>query len=222
LCQAVTELNYVARCYAVDTWAGDSQTGYYGDSVYNDLVAYHRQYASFSQLLRMSFDSALERFPERTIDLLHIDGLHTYEAVKNDYMKWLPKVSDRGIILFHDTAVTEPGFGVHELWAELSNQYPHFAFEHGYGLGVLAVGPSQSPEVLGLLDAANRAPSGTRMLFSSLGAKIVLTVQLEKKNQELQKLQSQVTTVRSSHAYRWGGKLIWPLRMVKSAFRGTN
>jgi hypothetical protein len=215
MCQAVTALGHAARCYAVDTWAGDPHTGFYGESVYNDLKAHHQQYASFSHLLRMPFDDALKRISDRSIDLLHIDGFHTYDAVKADYTNWLPKMSDRGVILFHDTAVTERDFGVHKLWSELSDQFPNFAFEHGYGLGVLAVGRNQSPGVTGFLEVANRFPSAIRNLFSSLGARMSL-------RHELEEARSQLRAVRNSRDYRWGARLIGPLRSIKSAFRSTN
>jgi hypothetical protein len=49
------------------------------------LKAHHKQYESFSQLLCMTFDEALQQVADESVDLLHIDGLHTYEAVKRDY-----------------------------------------------------------------------------------------------------------------------------------------
>ena len=218
-CQAVAELCYEARCYAVDTWTGDSHTGLYDDGVYNDLKAHHQQYASFSQLLRMPFDDALKIISDRSIDLLHIDGFHTYDAVKADYLNWLPKMSERGVILFHDTAVTERDFGVRKLWAELSDQFPSFAFEHGYGLGVLAVGRNQSPDVANFLEVANRYSPGIHKLFSSLGEKVSLSLQMRR---ELEQLRSQLARIRISRAYRWGSTLVRPLRTIELALRGTN
>lgn len=171
-CQAVRETGAGANCYAVDTWAGDAHTGPYGDDVYENLKAHHQRYESFSQLLRMTFDEALQHIPDKSVDLLHLDGLHTHEAVKRDYNTWLPKMSERGIILFHDTVVTQRDYGVHQLWRELTPSFPHFNFEHGCGLGVLAVGTDQPEAVKNFLQTANANAFTTRELFSSLGRRL--------------------------------------------------
>jgi cephalosporin hydroxylase len=177
-CQAVTTLGLATKCYAVDTWAGDPDAGYYGEEVFDDLNEHHKQYDSFSKLLRMKFDDALRQITDKSVDLLHIDGLHSYEAVQHDYEAWLPKMSERGVILFHDTAVTQPGFGVHKLWRELSANFPHFNFDHGHGLGILAVGKEQAEGMEMFLKTANQRASETRQLFSVLGHQ--LQVECEK------------------------------------------
>ena len=171
-CQAVVATGSKTRCYAVDTWAGDADAGFYGQEVYEDLKAHHQQYESFSKLLRMTFDDALRDIADNSVDLLHIDGLHSYEAVRRDYETWLPKVSNRGLVLFHDTMVTDRGFGVHKFWAEISKGFPHFNFEHGYGLGLLAVGREQPETIQQLLNTFNARPVATRQLFSALGGRL--------------------------------------------------
>lgn len=40
----------------------------------------------------------------KPIDLIFIDGDHTYEAVKQDFEEWYPHVKAGGVILFHDSA----------------------------------------------------------------------------------------------------------------------
>jgi hypothetical protein len=155
-CHAVAARGLTTRCFAVDTWLGDAQAGAYGEDVYADLKRFNDAYYSgFSILLRCTFDEALQRFPDQRVDLLHIDGQHGYEMVRHDFETWLPKLTDQAVVLFHDTAVREPTFGVWRLWDELRQQYPSFAFEHGYGLGVLAVGRTPAPPVAALCALAS-------------------------------------------------------------------
>lgn len=210
-CQAVEALGSAATCRAVDTWEGDAHAGAYGGDVYENLKAHHRPYEPFSQLLRMTFDAALEKVPDGSVDLLHIDGLHTYEAVKHDFETWRPKMSESGIVLFHDTMVLEREFGVHRLWAEISPACPSFNFEHGYGLGVLAVGPKQSESVTRFLQTANANPAGTRALFSALGRRLQADTLLEYSEREVARMQG----IEHSRDYRWGRKIVGPLRQLK-------
>ena len=41
-----------------------------------------RSTVTFSSLLRMDFADARDHIEDGSVDLLHIDGLHTYEAVR--------------------------------------------------------------------------------------------------------------------------------------------
>jgi len=80
------------------------------------------------------FDDVVKTW-NKPIDILHIDGLHTYEAVKNDFEKWSPFVKENGIILFHDTMVNNPEFGVNRFFNEIN--LPKTNFKHCNGLGVV-------------------------------------------------------------------------------------
>ncbi|HLV99369.1 MAG TPA: class I SAM-dependent methyltransferase [Ktedonobacterales bacterium] len=171
-CQAVSALQCGTTCVAVDSWLGDVHVGRYGSDVYEELCAYQREhYSSFASLLRSTFDSALAHFEDASIDLLHIDGTHTYEAVKHDFEQWLGKMSSRGVVLLHDIHEHLRDFGVFQLWKELKQQYPTCEFSHGHGLGVVATGAELPEGLLCLLQAMNSDPT-VAWYFQILGERI--------------------------------------------------
>ncbi|WP_200946381.1 glycosyltransferase [Rhodanobacter sp. Root480] len=173
-CQAIRHLGAETHCTAIDSWEGDAHARKYADDVYLGLKAYHDPlYGSFSYLKRAFFEDAVADFADGSIDLLHIDGLHSYEAVRNDFETWLPKLSDRAVVLFHDTQVRDRGFGVYRLIEELAGHYPTFDFAHSNGLGVVQVGAHAPEEFKAFMQAAQAEPERMRECFSQLGQTIV-------------------------------------------------
>ncbi len=138
-CQAAKDNNLNCALFSVDTWVGDKHAGEYDESVYELVTKTVKTYFPEQNitLLRKLFSEALEDFDDNSIDVIHIDGYHTYEAVSNDFNTWLPKLKPEGIILFHDTS-QETGYGSHAFWTEITKKYQHwFEFSHSWGLGVL-------------------------------------------------------------------------------------
>jgi hypothetical protein len=202
-CQAVRTLELRTNCYAVDTWKGDSHAGTLDDAVFEKLKSYHDSlYGHFSTLLRSTFEEALKRFPDNSIDLLHIDGFHTYDAVRKDFEDWLPKMSARGIILFHDISERQADFGVWKLWSELTSRYPSFAFEHGHGLGVLAVGESMPIETETLFNADAETDGLIRRFFEELGTRIEAVRAFKEQQQTIESLRAHERAFHHSRVLR--------------------
>ncbi len=182
--QAVKQLALPAACYAVDTWQGDEHTNKseaaYAGNVFEDLRRHHDpRYGGFSTMVRSTFEEAVGAFADGSIDFLHIDGYHTYEAVRGDFETWAPKLSRRAVVLFHDINERGGTFGAWRFWDEVKDRHPSFHFLHGHGLGVLAVGPEQPESIRWLTGLDAGAVAVTRDFFAARGRAIQMQVDLE-------------------------------------------
>lgn len=155
-CKTIKRLNVPCEAVAVDTWGGwggEFQSGKftkeYWDDVYKNVQKMNEEYSNFSKLLRMAFDDAVHLVPDNSVDLLHIDGCHKYEAVANDWKKWKPKLTKDGVVLFHDTNVrnSKRNFGVWRLFEEIGKDWHTFEFLHCFGLGIASKNPDTLPEL---------------------------------------------------------------------------
>ena len=144
-CQAVKDGGLDTELVAVDTWEGDEHTGRYGPGYLEqfDLV-WRTSFAGLTvRQIKRPFDDARAEVADASLDLLHLDGCHTYDAARHDYETWAETVRPDGIILFHDIAVRDDGrgFGVYRLWDELKASHATAEFRHSFGLGVLFKAP---------------------------------------------------------------------------------
>jgi predicted O-methyltransferase YrrM len=95
----------------------------------------------------------------RKIDILFIDGDHTYDGVKQDFLNYRHFVREGGIIVFHDIAPdyltrygTQTGRwagDVPRFWNQVKSKYPFYEFvedpeQDGLGIGAIRYSPDVS------------------------------------------------------------------------------
>lgn len=78
----------------------------------------------------------------RSIDLLFIDGDHSYEGVKTDYQLYSPLVASGGLIAFHDIVPcpADRRCGVPQFWQELKGARQVMEFVADWGQGAFGIG----------------------------------------------------------------------------------
>lgn len=93
------------------------------------------------------------RLGSKRFDLLFIDGDHSYEGVKQDFLLYAPLVRKGGLVAFHDIVPDDfarygkpsgncYSGGVHIFWTEIKKQFVHHEFidnhyQNGFGIGVI-------------------------------------------------------------------------------------
>jgi hypothetical protein len=210
--EATRRLGLDCTISALDSWEGDDHAGFYGDEVYRSVAeVVASEYPDTVRLLRGYFEQSRPLIADDSVDLLHIDGRHEYEDVLADYSAWRPTVREGGIILFHDIAEHERGFGVWKLWAQLREQHPSFEFEHGHGLGVLAIGAPAAAPLAALFEADETTADLIRAEYERLGEAV-------SRQQQIEPLLRELEEVYGSHSWRLTG----PLRKIARMLPGRN
>ena len=157
--QAIKDFGLDTEFYAIDTWEGDSLT-VYGEKehVYeaykkvNDI--YFNEQKSY--MIRMTFDDAAKKFSNHSVNVIHIDGSHEYRDVKHDYQTWISKMSENGIMIFHDISedkVLGNTMGSHIFWEELKKEQPYTCeFDFSFGLGIVFLSENTYKDFLNKVD----------------------------------------------------------------------
>jgi len=83
----------------------------------------------------------------QSLDILFIDGDHTYQGVKRDFLAYSPLVRRGGVVAFHDIVEhpKDSGCEVSRFWEEIKEQYRHEEIienpQQGWaGIGILYMG----------------------------------------------------------------------------------
>jgi len=125
----------IGSIYGIDWFQGDDHAGHRDtlndvDNLYQDLIKWYG--VSNIEFIKSDFADAAKSW-DKKIDILHVDGFHSYEAVKKDYENWIGFCNDDAVILFHDTESFPETVG------KFFNELDGFKFNrtNSAGLGVL-------------------------------------------------------------------------------------
>ena len=79
----------------------NTQNGYNWDTIYNEFQTNTRFFDNIILHKDFSYNVA-DKFEDKSMDFIYIDGDHSYDQVKQDLEMYLPKLKDNGIIGGHD------------------------------------------------------------------------------------------------------------------------
>jgi predicted O-methyltransferase YrrM len=130
----------------------DLPGGKFGGGYGQFRAAIYRRFSSKGQTLhllrcnshdRSTFEKARQLFGDAPIDLLFIDGDHTYEGVKADWEMYSPLVRPGGMIVFHDIGKNYDDTEVKKLWDSIKPNFNcrEYAIDRQgyYGVGIVFV-----------------------------------------------------------------------------------
>lgn len=120
---------------AVDTWQGDPHAGYYPEDVWRQFSWLRSELGLEDVIkpLRMTFQEAAAQITE-PIDLLHIDGWHTFKAVRQDLKLFRGKLAPGATVIFHDVNAHFVGMRIFWLWLSLNRPTALVPYSHGLGV----------------------------------------------------------------------------------------
>merc|ERR1712086_416150 len=86
------------------------------DVRYASALARILRFSNRAHLMRMYSGDAATWIQDGSLDLVFVDGLHSYEGVSSDLWSWISKICPDGILAGHDYDAQLPGVpaAVHE------------------------------------------------------------------------------------------------------------
>ncbi|HEY8164295.1 MAG TPA: class I SAM-dependent methyltransferase [Gemmatimonadaceae bacterium] len=139
--------NGLGRLYAIDP---HTQTAWNDLESVDTFLTMRRHVADFGldgiiEMVRSTSADAAATWNEK-IDLLFIDGDHSYEGVKADWERFSPFVSEFGVVVFHDTIWDrrpDPRYAREDMGVPLFVEelriagYPVVTVDHDFGVSIV-------------------------------------------------------------------------------------
>ena len=160
-CQAVDKLGIEARCTGIDHWEGDRFTRPDPDAGATPRRHNEQLYQEFSDLVSADLIGAEARFPDETVDLLHVDVALTPPVIDSLLHDWPRKLSHRAVVALHGTRTRCETPEAADFLARIRARHRTFEIEDGEGLTLALIGTEQ-PERLARLAALEPGSAGGR------------------------------------------------------------
>ncbi|VTZ51655.1 conserved hypothetical protein [Methylocella tundrae] len=95
-----------------------------------------------------TFDKTVNALNDSPVDVLFIDGDHSYEGVKKDYLRYRTLVRPGGLIVFHDILESkiDKDITVAPLWREIAHDYHTEEIVDSYDQGQFGIGILTAPQ----------------------------------------------------------------------------
>jgi len=135
---AVVLRGSTSKVYGIDPYNGNEgedvkeHTGY---STYNNVMQIMENNTITNAEVIVGDSASISKTWDKTIDILHIEGFHTYKTIKAEYDHWLRYLRSNGTILFHYKQNEKNGADVY--FKELEeNKTGYTLFFEQIGLGL--------------------------------------------------------------------------------------
>lgn len=140
---AIPQIGTVYGIDSFDAWGSYESGGGHHPDNYDVVMRFKQQHGFNNITVIKGYFSDVVKTWNQPIDLLHIDGLHTHEAVSEDWCNWTPFLSNSGVVIMHDIASFE---GVRQFYNEIT--WPKVYFSHSAGLGIATKDISMLAKIL--------------------------------------------------------------------------
>jgi hypothetical protein len=120
----------IGTVYGIDSFEADAHAGHHADN-YDVVLKFKEDHNFYNVEIIKGWFSKLAETWDKQIDILHIDGLHTYDAIREDWINWSKFLTNKGVIIMHDV-ISFPELTL------FFNQIgvPKGYFVHSAGLGI--------------------------------------------------------------------------------------
>lgn len=122
----------IGTVYGIDSFEFDKHSGDHPDN-YNVVMEFKEKHNFDNVVIIKGWFGEIAKLWSKPIDILHIDGLHTYEAITEDWNNWAKFVDDNGVIIMHDVISFPNSIG--KFFNEIN--LPKMFFVESAGLGIV-------------------------------------------------------------------------------------